>query len=63
MPKFDVSVIGELNLDLIFYGLPQKLELDPSVNSPFHSRALFLAWSVVPTIICSAACYNECSDG
>ena len=28
MPKFDVSVIGELNLDLIFYGLPQKLELD-----------------------------------
>ncbi|HEY2822613.1 MAG TPA: carbohydrate kinase family protein, partial [Candidatus Acidoferrum sp.] len=28
MPKFDVSVIGELNLDLIFYGLPSKLELD-----------------------------------
>ena len=28
MPKFDVSVIGELNLDLIFYGLPPKLELD-----------------------------------
>lgn len=28
MRKFDVSVIGELNLDLIFYGLPQKLELD-----------------------------------
>jgi len=28
VPKFDVSVIGELNLDLIFYGLPQKLELD-----------------------------------
>lgn len=28
MPKFDVSVIGELNLDLIFYGLPAKLELD-----------------------------------
>ena len=28
MAKFDVSVIGELNLDLIFYGLPQKLELD-----------------------------------
>jgi sugar/nucleoside kinase (ribokinase family) len=26
--KFDVSVIGELNLDLIFYGLPSKLELD-----------------------------------
>jgi sugar/nucleoside kinase (ribokinase family) len=28
VPKFDVSVIGELNLDLIFYGLPQHLELD-----------------------------------
>jgi sugar/nucleoside kinase (ribokinase family) len=28
VPKFDVSVIGELNLDLIFYGLPAKLELD-----------------------------------
>jgi sugar/nucleoside kinase (ribokinase family) len=26
MPKFDVSVVGELNLDLIFYGLPSKLE-------------------------------------
>lgn len=28
MPKFDVSVVGELNLDLIFYGLPQELELE-----------------------------------
>jgi len=26
--KFDVSVIGELNLDLIFYGLPLELELE-----------------------------------
>jgi sugar/nucleoside kinase (ribokinase family) len=25
---FDVSVVGELNLDLIFYGLPEKLELE-----------------------------------
>jgi sugar/nucleoside kinase (ribokinase family) len=28
VPKFDVSVVGELNLDLIFYGLPQELELE-----------------------------------
>lgn len=28
MASFDVSVIGELNLDLIFYGLPEKLELE-----------------------------------
>lgn len=28
MPKFDVSVVGELNLDLIFFGLPAKLELE-----------------------------------
>jgi sugar/nucleoside kinase (ribokinase family) len=28
MPRFDVSVVGELNLDLIFYGLPGKLELE-----------------------------------
>ena len=28
MPNFDVSVVGELNLDLIFYGLPENLELD-----------------------------------
>lgn len=28
MPKFDVSVVGELNLDLIFSGLPAKLELE-----------------------------------
>jgi sugar/nucleoside kinase (ribokinase family) len=26
--SFDVSVIGELNLDLILYGLPEKLELE-----------------------------------
>jgi sugar/nucleoside kinase (ribokinase family) len=28
MPKFDVSVVGELNLDLIFYGLPAELQLE-----------------------------------
>jgi len=28
MPKIDVCVIGELNLDLILYGLPKMLELD-----------------------------------
>src|ERR1700730_288722 len=28
MAKVDVSVVGELNLDLIFYGLPQQLELE-----------------------------------
>src|ERR1051326_3090478 len=28
MPKFDVSVVGELNLDLIFFGLPARLELE-----------------------------------
>ena len=28
MPQFDVSVIGELNLDLIFYGLPEQLVLE-----------------------------------
>ena len=26
MPHFDVTVVGELNLDLILYGLPEKLE-------------------------------------
>lgn len=28
MPRLDVSVVGELNLDLIFYGLPERLELE-----------------------------------
>ena len=28
MPSFDVSVIGELNLDLILYGLPHGLKLE-----------------------------------
>jgi sugar/nucleoside kinase (ribokinase family) len=28
IPKFDVSVVGELNLDLILSGLPAKLELE-----------------------------------
>lgn len=28
MPKCDVSVVGELNLDLIFYGLPSELQLE-----------------------------------
>jgi sugar/nucleoside kinase (ribokinase family) len=27
-PKFDLSVVGELNLDLILYGLPSSFELD-----------------------------------
>ena len=27
-PKFDLSVVGELNLDLVLYGLPAELELD-----------------------------------
>ena len=27
-PQFDVSVVGELNLDLILYGLPQRFDLD-----------------------------------
>jgi sugar/nucleoside kinase (ribokinase family) len=28
MPNFDVTVVGELNLDLILYGLPPHLELE-----------------------------------
>ena len=28
MPRFDVSVLGELNLDLILYGLPEQLEFE-----------------------------------
>lgn len=28
MPSLDVSVVGELNLDIIFYGLPERLELE-----------------------------------
>ena len=28
LPKFDVSVVGELNLDLVLYGLPAEFELD-----------------------------------
>ena len=27
-PKFDFSVVGELNLDLVLYGLPAEFELD-----------------------------------
>jgi sugar/nucleoside kinase (ribokinase family) len=27
-PKFDLSVVGELNLDLVLYGLPDHFELD-----------------------------------
>src|SRR5258708_14398196 len=26
--KFDLSVVGEMNLDLVLYGLPVELELD-----------------------------------
>src|ERR1035438_207954 len=26
--KFDISVVGELNLDLVLYGLPGQFELD-----------------------------------
>src|SRR5882672_3304886 len=27
-PKFDLSVVGELNLDLVLYGLPEAFDLD-----------------------------------
>jgi len=27
-PKFDLSAVGELNLDLVMYGLPAEFELD-----------------------------------
>ncbi len=27
-PQFDISVVGELNLDLVLYGLPEHFELD-----------------------------------
>jgi sugar/nucleoside kinase (ribokinase family) len=27
-PKFDLSAVGELNLDLVLYGLPEEFELD-----------------------------------
>jgi sugar/nucleoside kinase (ribokinase family) len=27
-PQFDLSVVGELNLDLVLYGLPERFELD-----------------------------------
>src|SRR5215471_15109886 len=26
MPRFDITIAGELNLDLILYGLPEQLE-------------------------------------
>jgi hypothetical protein len=28
MPTLDVCVVGEINLDLILYGLPKELVLD-----------------------------------
>ena len=43
MPTFDVTVVGELNLDLILYGLPEQL--DPERELLADSLALTLGSS------------------
>ena len=55
MKRFDISVVGELNADLILYGLPQRwnpnasilpmiLRLLSAVRRPF-SRTTFRSWA------------------
>ena len=40
MPRFDVAVVGELNLDLILYGLPETLEPERELYSDRMSLTL-----------------------
>src|SRR5262245_32915380 len=43
MPRFDVTIAGELNLDLILYGLPE--EIPPERELLAHSMMLTLGGS------------------
>ena len=44
MPRFDITIAGELNLDLIFYGLP--LELPP--ERELLAERMMLTLAVLP---------------
>jgi hypothetical protein len=42
MPRFDVTIAGELNLDLILYRLPEKL---PPERKPITDRMMLTSGS------------------
>src|ERR1035438_7332004 len=43
MPTLDVCVVGELNLDLILYGLPKELRLDSALALTLGSSSAIVA--------------------
>ena len=52
MPRFDVTIAGELNLDLILYGLPEQLEPERELLADrmtltlgASSRTIFRHWA------------------
>jgi hypothetical protein len=50
MADFDVSVVGELNLDMILYGLPRDLELDREYLAKDFSITLGSSSAIFSTI-------------
>ena len=61
MPRFDVTIAGELNLDLIFYGLPEQLPRSEKFlpTAIFHCASLAIAFVVLNSRVrqISAASY------
>ena len=51
MATFDVSVVGELNLDLIFYGLPGMALIVAGIYFAYHSLELFTQQQIINNLV------------
>ena len=56
MPRFDVTIAGELNLDLILYGLPESLPAEREVVVPEMSLTLGSSSAIVAHNLASLGC-------
>ena len=50
MPRFDVTIAGELNLDLILYGLPDELPPERELLADRMMLTLGSSSAIAPTI-------------
>jgi sugar/nucleoside kinase (ribokinase family) len=56
MPRFDVTIAGELNLDLILYGLPAELPAERELLAPHMMLTLGSSSAIVAHNLASLGC-------
>jgi len=56
MPQFDVTIAGELNLDLILYGLPEALELERELLADNYMLTLGGSSAIVAHNLAALGC-------